>query len=70
MLLGPDSISVSFLHREAVGRILLQHVKGLNNNEKLLWTLLNLEVFCRGLASSKRDQPKGTAEELVEAFAH
>jgi len=47
MLLGKESKSVSFYHLPALRDILDQHSEGKRNHEKLIWTLLNLEIWCR-----------------------
>ena len=44
-LLGPQSRTRDFYHRNVLGKVLEQHVSGQLNHEKLIWSLLNLELF-------------------------
>jgi len=46
-LTGPASLTRDYYRREALERILKEHVQGRQNHEKLLWTLLNLEIWHR-----------------------
>ena len=46
-LTGPASLSRDYYRRPALDRILAEHGKGRQNHEKLLWTLLTLELFRR-----------------------
>jgi asparagine synthase (glutamine-hydrolysing) len=46
-LTGPDSRTVSYYRRDALERVLREHVNGRQNHEKLLWALLNLEIWHR-----------------------
>ena len=46
-LTGPDSKTCDYYQRESLERILKEHVNGRHNHEKLLWTLLNLEIWHR-----------------------
>jgi asparagine synthase (glutamine-hydrolysing) len=46
-LTGPDSRTRTYYKREALDRILSEHVRGRQNHEKLLWSLLNLELWHR-----------------------
>jgi asparagine synthase (glutamine-hydrolysing) len=46
-LIGPDSCTLDFYNRPALQRYIDEHVKGKQNHEKLLWTLLNLEIWQR-----------------------
>lgn len=46
-LLGNDSLTRSYFHREELERILKEHESGRQNHEKLLWCLLNLEIWHR-----------------------
>jgi asparagine synthase (glutamine-hydrolysing) len=46
-LAGPDSRTRDYYKREALLRILQEHVEGRHNHEKLLWSLLNLEIWHR-----------------------
>lgn len=44
-LLGNDSLTRSFYKREVLTNYLDEHVSGRKNHEKLIWALLNLELF-------------------------
>jgi asparagine synthase (glutamine-hydrolysing) len=46
-LTGPGSRTRDYYNRVALDRILTEHVQGQQNNEKLLWSLLNLEIWHR-----------------------
>jgi asparagine synthase (glutamine-hydrolysing) len=46
-LLGSDSHVSVMCDRAKLGRIFDEHVSGRRNHEKLLWALLNLELFTR-----------------------
>jgi asparagine synthase (glutamine-hydrolysing) len=46
-LTGPDSITTAYYRRPALEKILGDHVAGRHNHEKLLWSLLNLEIWHR-----------------------
>lgn len=46
-LFGQDSISSKFYVKKSLGRIFSEHTKGRQNHEKLLWTLLNLELWLK-----------------------
>lgn len=46
-LLGNDSKTRGYFHRAALERILSEHASGRQNHEKLLWSLLNLEIWHR-----------------------
>jgi asparagine synthase (glutamine-hydrolysing) len=46
-LTGPDSRTRSYYRPEQLRRILKEHVDGRHNHEKLLWCLLNLEIWHR-----------------------
>lgn len=46
-LLGSDSKTRGYFHRAALERILTEHVSGRQNHEKLLWSLLNFEIWHR-----------------------
>lgn len=46
-LTGPDSLSAQFYRRDGLERVLREHIEGRQNHEKLLWTLLILEIWCR-----------------------
>jgi len=44
-LTGPDSITRDYYHHTSLDKVLDDHVQGRQNHEKLLWTLLNLEIW-------------------------
>lgn len=46
-LSGPDSRTRSYYHPAALTRVLEDHAHGRQNHEKLLWCLLNLEIWQR-----------------------
>lgn len=46
-LSGPDSRTRSYYHPAVLNRILEDHAHGRQNHEKLLWCLLNLEIWQR-----------------------
>lgn len=46
-LTGRDSRTCGYYRREALERILSEHVQQRHNHEKLLWSLLNLELWHR-----------------------
>jgi asparagine synthase (glutamine-hydrolysing) len=46
-LLGVNSVSLQYYRRSALEAILKDHVYGRQNHEKLLWTMLNLELWLR-----------------------
>ena len=46
-LTGDDSRTRAYYHRPALGRVLSEHVSGRQNHEKLLWCMLNLEIWHR-----------------------
>jgi asparagine synthase (glutamine-hydrolysing) len=46
-LTGPDSRTTAYYDNKALTRILAEHVNGRHNHEKLLWCLLNLEIWHR-----------------------
>ncbi|WGF86897.1 asparagine synthase (glutamine-hydrolyzing) [Marinivivus vitaminiproducens] len=47
LLTGPDSLTRDLYHRPVLARILEEHGTGAQNHEKLIWTLVNLELFQR-----------------------
>jgi asparagine synthase (glutamine-hydrolysing) len=51
-LTGPDTLANEICDRREVERVLTEHESGRQNHEKLIWALLNLELFQRqfGLA--------------------
>jgi len=46
-LTGSGSLTLPYYRRDALMRVLSEHVNGRHNHEKLLWTLLNLEIWHR-----------------------
>ncbi len=53
MLTGRESRCAAFLHSGVLQRILLEHVDGRVNHEKLLWALLTLEIWARQILPSR-----------------
>jgi asparagine synthase (glutamine-hydrolysing) len=55
---SPSSLTRQLYVREELSRILDEHERGQHNHEKLLWSLLNLELFQRRyrLSASDRSQ--------------
>jgi asparagine synthase (glutamine-hydrolysing) len=49
-LKGPGSATRGYYHGAALDRVLDEHVGGRQNHEKLLWSLLNLEIWHRQYA--------------------
>ena len=52
-LTGKDSLTVNYYRRDVLERIMSEHVNGRQNHEKLLWTLLNLEIWHRQYLGAK-----------------
>ncbi|MGK7911436.1 MAG: asparagine synthase (glutamine-hydrolyzing) [Synechococcus sp.] len=46
-LTGANSLTADYYHPAELNKLLDEHVSGRKNHEKLLWTLLNLEVWQR-----------------------
>ena len=46
-LLGPDCRTRDLYRAGAVRRVVTEHVEGRRNHEKLLWAMLNLEIWYR-----------------------
>ena len=46
-LTGSGSITKVYYHQKELNKVLEEHVQAKQNHEKLLWTLLNLEIFHR-----------------------
>jgi asparagine synthase (glutamine-hydrolysing) len=46
-LLGSDSKTLEYFHKPVLERLLSEHINGRQNHEKLLWSLLNLELWHR-----------------------
>jgi asparagine synthase (glutamine-hydrolysing) len=47
LLLGPESLTRDYYRRDALAQVLDQHADGRTNHEKLIWSLMNLELFQR-----------------------
>jgi asparagine synthase (glutamine-hydrolysing) len=47
MLTGTEARCLSFMNRAALERVLREHVDGRINHEKLLWSMLSLEIWIR-----------------------
>ncbi len=47
LLLSPQSETARFLDRDVVGKLVADHVSGVANSEKIIWSLMNLEKFIR-----------------------
>ncbi len=50
-LTGPSSVTRSYYRPQALQRVLDEHDRGVRNHEKLLWCLLNLEIWQRECAA-------------------
>ncbi|MBN2732491.1 MAG: asparagine synthase (glutamine-hydrolyzing) [Balneolaceae bacterium] len=46
-LLGLNSKTLGYYEKKALNQIIQEHIKGRQNHEKLLWMLLNLEIWHR-----------------------
>jgi asparagine synthase (glutamine-hydrolysing) len=46
-LLGSDSKTLEYFHKLVLERLLSEHINGRQNHEKVLWSLLNLELWHR-----------------------
>jgi asparagine synthase (glutamine-hydrolysing) len=55
-LTGPKSMTADYYHKAALEKVLADHVTARHNHEKLLWTLLNLEIWHRQYASNEMAQ--------------
>jgi asparagine synthase (glutamine-hydrolysing) len=44
-VMGPGSLAGQLCNRGEVERVLTEHESGRQNHEKLIWTLVNLELF-------------------------
>ncbi len=51
LLTGADSKTSGYYQRDALVKVLQEHDQGRQNHENLLWTLLNLEIWCREYAA-------------------
>jgi asparagine synthase (glutamine-hydrolysing) len=47
LLLGPQSLTRDYYRRDNLIQVLDQHIAGQTNHEKLIWSLMNLELFQR-----------------------
>ena len=54
-LLGPNSFTREYYQRQALEETLREHIEGRHNHEKLLWTLLNLEIWYRECYAARRE---------------
>ncbi len=46
-LTGPGALTRAWYRPDALQRVLQEHMQRRQNHEKLLWSLLNLEIWCR-----------------------
>ena len=60
-LLGNESLSKRFYRRNALVRTVNDHVSGRHNHEKLLWTMLNLELWLKQNQDYLEDVTLGVA---------
>ncbi|MEO8006927.1 MAG: asparagine synthase C-terminal domain-containing protein, partial [Betaproteobacteria bacterium] len=51
-LQGGSSMTRAYYHPQALDRVLAEHLDGRHNHEKLLWALLNLEIWHRQYSQS------------------
>jgi len=65
-LLGPDSILKEMINQSYVEQLLKEHKQSKANHEKLLWSLLNLELWLR-LSQSKRSDVQPNSSPLEYA---
>ena len=56
-LQGADSRTRAYYDPQVLDATIAEHLEGRHNREKVLWTLLNLEVWHRQHASRLRDSP-------------
>lgn len=54
LILADDARSVEILNKEMIRQLLEEHINGRKNHEKLLWMLLNLELWCRHYLDERR----------------
>jgi asparagine synthase (glutamine-hydrolysing) len=52
-LLSEESMTRGYYHHDVLERTLKEHVEGRHNHEKLLWSLLNLEIWHRQYLGAK-----------------
>jgi asparagine synthase (glutamine-hydrolysing) len=69
MLLQPDSRTRRYLNQDAVRRLLDDHVRGTASHGHRLWTLMNLELWCRMLEEGSLSRPMDEEVEGEEAVA-
>ena len=50
--LAPDARIYEFLSREAVHELVGEHLRGEKNRRLLIWSLLNVEEWCRQFLSN------------------
>jgi asparagine synthase (glutamine-hydrolysing) len=67
ILLRPDSRIREYLSQEAVRRLFDEHVRGIAHHGHRLWTLVNLELWCRMLEDGSLWRPFPT--DAAEAAA-
>lgn len=46
-LVGPSSVTLPYYNKQRMNQIIVEHVNGRQNHEKLLWAMLNLEIWHR-----------------------
>ncbi len=51
-LTGPESITNNYYNKNTLDKVLQEHVSGRQNHEKLLWSLLTLEIWHREYSMS------------------
>ena len=51
-LQGASSLTRDYYDPQVLDRMLTEHLSGRQNNEKLLWSLLNLEIWHRQYAGA------------------
>ncbi|WHZ15587.1 MAG: Asparagine synthetase [glutamine-hydrolyzing] [Nitrospira sp.] len=56
-LLNRDARIYAFLDREAVGRLVAEHLEGRQNRRLLIWSLLSVENWCRIFLESQGSPP-------------
>jgi asparagine synthase (glutamine-hydrolysing) len=66
MLLQPDSRIRRYLDQEAVRRLFDEHVRGTAAHGHRLWTLMNLELWCRMLEDGTLTKPMPEGVDGVE----
>ena len=57
-MLGSEASGLAhFCSRAKLGSLLSEHVEGRQNHERILWTLINLEIFLREFKPSQVEAP-------------